>query len=302
MTFINGTYTVLVTPFTDNNKVDFESIANWLIFQNKYENIVGLVLLGTTSETSTLSYSEKIEIIKFVHNYNIIQDKPKQIIAGVGGNNTMEVIEFANEIKLFVDGLMVTVPYYNKPPQRGIIAHFKIISDTFLNLPIMMYNVPSRAGINMDPETMIELINICPNIVGLKETNQDNINNFINLLKKSNRTLGIDFKLFSGDDANIITYCKLGASGVISVASNIIPKKITDIVSLCIENKYENVDLYLENICEFINYLFIESNPIPIKEIMYYAKIYNTNHMRLPLVQMDKSLSKELINLYELVK
>ena len=294
MSFINGIYTVLVTPFTDNDKIDYVSMSKWLKIQMQHQSIVGLILLGTTSESPTLSNGEKVKIIKFVSKYNKQQVNPKQIVAGVGGNYTKEVINFTHEIKQYVNAIMVTVPHYNKPPQRGIVAHFQIIANTFSNLPVMMYNVPGRAGINMDPETMIEVINLCPNVVGLKETNPENTPKFIDLLKNTTRKLGDTFKLYSGDDANVIDYCKLGASGVISVASNIIPKQISDVVLLCLKGMYDLAELHLNKFEEFIKYLFVESNPIPIKEIMYYTGIYNTNHMRLPLVTMDSKKSQVL--------
>lgn len=301
MSFLNGIYTVLVTPFTDDDKVDYVSMVRWLEIQMQHSGIVGLILLGTTSESPTLSHNEKVEIIKFVSDYNKQQLNPKQIVVGVGGNYTKEVINFTHEIERYVHAIMVTVPHYNKPPQRGIVAHFQLVANTFANLPIMMYNVPGRAGVNMDPETMIEVINSCPNVVGLKETNPENVPKFVDLLQNTTRRLGDTFKLYSGDDVNVIDYCKQGASGVISVASNIIPGQISDVVSLCLGGKYDLAGSHLSRLEEFIKYLFVEANPIPIKEIMCYMEIYNTNHMRLPLVTMDPKKSQVLHKYVDLV-
>lgn len=293
MMFLDGTYTVLVTPFTADNKVDYDSINNWLKMQYQNKDIVGLILLGTTSESPTLKLYEKFDVIKHVSNFNksIDNENKKMIIAGVGGNDTLDVIEFTKEIKQFVSGIMVTVPHYNKPPQRGIFEHFKLIANSFQDLPVMMYNVPGRAGVNMEPETMIQIIKSCSNIVGLKETNINNLHNFYNLCINNDIKIGKEFKLFSGDDVNIVDYCRLSASGVISVAANIIPDKITNIVLLCLEKKFDNAEIELNDVLRFLEYLFVESNPIPIKDIMFRTGIYKNNKMRLPLVEMDKSKS-----------
>jgi 4-hydroxy-tetrahydrodipicolinate synthase len=298
-----GVYTVLVTPFANENTIDFNSICNWLICQydeNQSRKIAGLVLLGTTSESPVLTLQEKLDIIEYVYNYNLKQKNKKFLVVGVGGNFTQEVVEFTEHIKDYVDGIMVTVPYYNKPPQRGISAHFKYIANKFPELPIMMYNVPGRTCVNMEPETMIDVINSCPNVVALKEANGDikATEKLVELLKNTNRTLGDTFKIFSGDDINVVKHCVLGASGVISVASNIIPKQISNVVSLCLNKNFESADTELSKYSEFIKYLFIETNPIPIKEIMHNTNIYTTNNMRLPLVTMDKEKSNILTDMF----
>jgi 4-hydroxy-tetrahydrodipicolinate synthase len=298
MTFPSGTYTVLVTPFTEDNKVDYSSINNWLKMQYQNDKIVGLILLGTTSESPTLRTNEKKEIINFVSEYNKSVDNKKVIIAGVGGNDTLDVIEFTNDIKECVNGIMVTVPHYNKPPQRGIVEHFKLIANHFQELPIMMYNVPSRAGVNMEPETIVKIIQSCPNVVGLKETNLNNVPNFVNLIENTDIKLGQSFKLFSGDDINTVEYCKFGASGVISVASNVIPNKITSVVSLCLNEELYLAENELSRISDFLKYLFVESNPIPVKDIMCRTNIYKNNLMRLPLVSLEKEKSDILFQIY----
>lgn len=302
MIFPSGTYTVLVTPFTEDNKIDYQSITNWLEIQYQNNNIVGLILLGTTSESPTLKTNEKKEIINFVFEYNNSVNNKKTIIAGVGGNDTLDVIDFTNEIKNLVNGIMVTVPHYNKPPQRGIYEHFKLIANSFKELPIMMYNVPGRAGVNMEPETIVKIIQLCKNIVGLKETNLNNVQDFVNLINQTDIKLGQSFKLFSGDDINIVDYCKYGASGVISVASNIIPSEITSIVSLCLNNNFNSAENELYKIVNFLKYLFVESNPIPIKDIMYRMHIYKNNFMRLPMIVLESDKSNILYQLYKELK
>lgn len=303
MSFNNGVYTVLVTPFTNDDTIDFDSIGNWLNIQydeKQSGNITGLVLLGTTSESPVLTIQEKIEIVKYVYHYDQLQQNKKFLVAGVGGNFTREVCEFTDKIKQYVNGIMVTVPYYNKPPQRGISAHFKFIANSFPELPIMMYNVPLRTCVNMEPETMIDVINSCPNVVALKEANSDikMVEKLVQLLKNTNRKLGNTFKIFSGDDMNIIKHYMLGASGVISVASNIIPMNISNIATLCSNEDFKNAEQIFKKYEDFIKYLFVEANPIPIKDIMYNVNIYKTNNMRLPLVPMDREKSNILRNMF----
>jgi 4-hydroxy-tetrahydrodipicolinate synthase len=298
----SGTYTVLVTPFCENNgitEIDYKSLYRWINMQYR-SGIKNLVLHGTTSECPTLTNMEKIMICD-----RIAFDLPSDygwfnIYVGVGGNDTQECINFAKEIEHSCKGIMVTVPYYNKPPQRGIFAHFKAIADSVPKLPVIMYNVPGRTGLNMEPETMIEIIKACPNVIALKEANGDmkHCEKFVNLLKTTDRVLGDNFKLFSGDDMNIVEHCKLGASGVISVASNIIPKQINEIVKYCANKDYDKAQELLDIVSDFVKYLFVETNPIPIKEIMFLTKIYSTNILRLPLVSMDKDKSEILFKMH----
>lgn len=302
----SGTYTVLVTPFLKendtNNKhtIDHESINKWLHMQHHFR-IKNLVLHGTTSECPTISDDEKIEICQYIDYVNEAEFMNYfNIYVGVGGNCTQNCIDFTKKIKQYCKGIMITVPYYNKPPQRGIALHYKTIANTFPELPVIMYNVPSRSGINMEPETMIDIINSCKNVIALKEANGDmkHCEKFVNLLKSTDRILGDTFKLLSGDDANIVEHSKLGATGVISVASNIIPKQISEIVKLCLDKKFDLAEQQLIMLKDFIAYLFIETNPIPIKEIMHLTKIYSTNILRLPLVPMDSEKSKILLEKY----
>ena len=298
-----GTYTVLVTPFIIKNKkniIDYTSILKWMNIQFHFR-IKNLVLHGTTSECPTVTENEKIEICEYINNMNLTEFKNYfNIYIGVGGNCTQDCIEFANKIKKYCKGIMITVPYYSKPPQRGISAHFKTIANEFLDMQVIMYNVPGRSAVNMEPETMIDIINCCENVVALKEANGDlnHFKKFIELFKTTNRTLGMTFTVLSGDDINIVEHCKLGASGVISVASNIIPKQIKQIVDLCLKQKFTEADDILSQNKEFIKYLFVETNPIPIKEIMYLTNMYSTNILRLPLVSMDTEKSKILYDMY----
>ncbi len=310
--FNNGVYTVLVTPFANDNSIDYESIDNWL--RQQYKNkVVGLVLLGTTSESPTLTRDEKIAIVKHVHKFN--QGMPnnpsdcegtpgckKMIIVGIGGNDTAEVIEFGGLVEDYADAFMVTVPHYNKPPQRGIFLHFQMISKCFPEMPIMMYNIPGRTGVNMEPNTMIDVIRCCPNIKALKDAGGDLEKTYflVDELERLGITVSEDFKIFSGDDIDAPTLItKADASGVISVASNIIPYDVCEYINDLLNHRSKEAETKFDRCIDFIKYLFVETNPIPIKEVMNYAGTYETNHMRLPLVSMTHDKAVILHKLYD---
>lgn len=303
--FCDGVYTVLVTPFGNDNTVDYNSIDNWL--KQQYKNkVVGLVLLGTTSESPTLSQDEKINIVKRVYEFNqqIPVENRKMIVVGIGGNDTASAIEFGDCIEEYADALMVTVPHYNKPPQRGISMHFQMISKCFPNMPIMMYNIPGRTAVNMEPSTMIDVIKCCPNVKALKDAgdNLDHTYILVDSLEKHGIIVGKDFKIFSGDDIDATTLMvKADASGVISVASNIIPYDVCEYINDILNGKLSDAEAKFYRCEELIKYLFVETNPIPIKEVMNYAGIYETNHMRLPLVTMDHDKAIILHKLYDLI-
>ncbi len=306
--FYSGVYTVLVTPFANDNSIDYNSIDNWL--KQQYKNkVVGLVLLGTTSESPTLSQDEKIKIVKHVYEFNqqIPKETPgckKMIVVGIGGNDTGHTIEFGGLVEEYADAFMVTVPHYNKPPQRGIFLHFQMISKCFPDMPIMMYNIPGRTAVNMEPSTMIDVIKCCPNVKALKDAgdNLDHTYMLVDSLEKHGIIVGKDFKIFSGDDIDAITLMvKADASGVISVASNIIPYDVCEYIDDVLNGKLSDAEAKFYRCEELIKYLFVETNPIPIKEVMNYAGIYETNHMRLPLVTMDHDKAIILHKLYDLI-
>jgi 4-hydroxy-tetrahydrodipicolinate synthase len=273
--------------------------------RQQYKNkVAGLVLLGTTSESPTLTQNEKIAIVKHVYEFN--QQMPlenrKMIVVGIGGNDTAEVIKFGGLVEDYADAFMVTVPHYNKPPQRGIFMHFQMISKCFPEMPIMMYNIPGRTGINMEPQTMIDIIRYCPNVKALKDAggNLDKTYTLCDDLERHGIIVGKDFKIFSGDDIdaiNLIT--RASASGVISVASNIIPYHVCEYIEDILNGKLNEADGKFDRCVEFIRYLFVETNPIPIKEIMNHAEIYETNHMRLPMVNMTHDKATILHKLYD---
>ena len=218
-----GTYTVLVTPFTKNNYIDFPSLKKIIDNQLNYKTIRGFVILGSTGENSTITDDEKLDIIEFIYKY---VNKRKKIILGINNNNTKFCIEMIKKYEEFTDYFMITVPYYNKPSQKGLYTHFKLLSDN-TKLPIVLYNIPSRTGINLLPNTIIQLYDTCDNIVAIKESSRN-----LDQIIKLKRVCNID--IFSGDDELILPILSLGGCGVFSVASSIIPNTISDIVDHCL--------------------------------------------------------------------
>lgn len=290
----DGAYTALVTPFTSDGKVDMDDLKNLIETQNK-SNITGLVLFGTTGESPTIGNDIKDSLIKKLHE---LISKDKFTIVGVGGNDTAAVTEFAYFAHRFADAIMVTVPAYNKPPQEGIEEHFVTVAShkDVKNTPILIYNIPSRTGTNMEPETMLRIAKRCPNVVGVKEASGDmeQVKKIIKLFKDNNMSY---FKVFSGDDTNVVEICRLGGKGVVSVASNIAPNLVSELTLKCLREDYHEAQKLSNNSLSFFESLFLTSNPIPSKELLYHLKQIKTNTVRLPLVPMSNEKQKETLHL-----
>lgn len=301
-TFPTGAHTVLVTPFVKNTyEIDYDDLTQWFEYQSLL-NIDGLVLLGSTSESATLSNVEKLAIVKHIHTLNLQKSlqksSPKFITVGISGSNDIrETIEFAKECVGYCNAFMVTVPHYVKPPQRGIIEWFRQICchPDLKSVPIIMYNIPGRTCVNMLPETMKTIYDMCPNVVAIKEASGS-----IEQMKEVIRLIP-DIKLFSGDDGLIEDVIKIGGVGVISVVSNIIPYEITYLTKLCMEGNFEKANEIKKAVFmdELLTVLFCETNPIPVKHMLYRLKIYKSDEMRLPLVPLHKSKHAEVSNIME---
>ncbi len=278
----NGVYTALVTPFKDG-QVDFESLGR-LIDNQIQEGIQGFIVCGTTGESATLSSEEQLDVLDFVCKK---VDKKIPILFGSGSNNTAKTITWSQKACEFpIDGLLVVVPYYNKPPQEGLVAHFKAVADN-VEKPIVLYNVPGRTVAALSPQSVVELSKH-PNIVGIKEANAD-LNNFS--MYKSQ--VPEDFSLMSGDDGSCINFCFLGGHGVISVCSHIAPGKMVEWVKRARERD-ESVKEEFRQQLRWIDSLYISSNPIPTKYALMQKGILNTEDVRLPLVPMSENLKETL--------
>ena len=284
MSLFQGAGVALVTPFHEDQSVNYDELTRLLEFQ-----IAGgtdaIIVCGTTGEPVTMTEEERLAVI--THAVKIV-DGRIPVIAGSGGNCTENVIRFSKKCEeLGVDGLLVVTPYYNKGTQKGLYEHYKMIAEA-VRLPIIMYNVPSRTGINMLPETAVRLGKEIDNIVAMKEAS-GNITQVADLIKKAEGTLDV----YSGNDDQIVPILSLGGIGVISVLSNIAPGDTHDMV---MEYRNGNVkraaELQLKYL-DLVHALFCEVNPIPIKKALEY-KGFATKVLRMPLTEMEEANAEKL--------
>jgi len=274
-----GTGVAIVTPFHESGNIDFGSLEK--IIEHVISNGVNyLVSLGTTGESAALSKDEKVAVLDFtIETVN----KRIPIVAGLGGNNTQEVI---NTIKATtfdgVDAILSVCPYYNKPQQKGIYSHFKAIAG-ISPVPVILYNVPGRTACNITAETTLRLANDFENIVGIKEAS-GNLGQCMEIIK--NRPHG--FLLISGDDALTLPLLALGADGVISVVANAFPKQFSEMVNLGIKGKFNKARYLHYLLLEFTNGLFLDGSPSGIKAALETLDLCK-NTVRLPLVKVNKT-------------
>lgn len=283
-----GCGTAIITPFT-NNGVNFMEFKKLIEFQIK-EGVDSIIVCGTTGESSTMTTEEKKEVIKFAID---VANKRIPIIAGTGSNCTKSAIKMSKYAEsVGADAVLLVTPYYNKTTQAGLIAHYKAIAES-ITIPIILYNVPSRTGLNITPETCLELSKI-ENIVAIKEAS----GNISQVAEISNLCKG-NLAIYSGNDDQILPILSLGGLGVISVLSNIIPRDVHDMVQNFFDgNIKEATKLQLDTL-KLTSALFSEVNPIPIKAACNMCG-FNVGTPRLPLVEMTtigkEKLRKELIN------
>lgn len=288
MTLFKGSGVAIVTPFKGDG-VDYsklEELIEWHI-ENQTDAII---ICGTTGEASTMSDDEKREAIKFT--VDVVNGRIP-VIAGTGGNNTSHVIELSQYAEgVGADGLLIVTPYYNKTTQRGLIEHYTTISRN-VNIPIILYNVPGRTGMNISPQTAYELSKD-KNIIAIKEASGD-----ISQVAEIARLCGEDFDIYSGNDDQIVPLLSLGGKGVISVVANILPKDTHRLVMEYLSGNVEESRRLQLSMNSLINSLFIETNPIPVKNAMNLMGM-EVGEVRLPLVSMEKTnleiLSNELRN------
>lgn len=278
-----GVATAIVTPFNEKDEINFDEFKRLIDFQID-NSVNAIVVCGTTGEASTLSKEEKLELIKYCVK---VVNKRVPVIAGIGGNNTKVVIEEEKYVeKIGVDGLLAVTPYYNKTTQSGLIKHYQLIAEN-TSLPIILYNVPSRTGMDITPNTYLELSKI-RNIVATKEASGD-----ISKVLKIRSLCKENLNIYSGNDDQIIPILSLGGIGVISVLSNIMPRYTSNMVKEFFEGKIQKArDMQIE-VANLIELLFKEVNPIPIKESLNLLD-FNVGKPRLPLVKCSSELKKIL--------
>ena len=291
-TIFEGCGTAIVTPFTEDG-VNFDEFKKLIEFQIE-NDVDAIIVCGTTGEASTMTTAEKKETIKFA--IDIIAKRTK-VIVGTGSNNTkiaIEMSKFSEEAG--ADGILVVTPYYNKTTQQGLIAHYTEIAKS-VKLPIIMYSVPGRTGVNIAPETCKELSKI-ENIVAIKEASGN-----ISQVAKIASLCQDDLAIYSGNDDQIIPVLSLGGKGVISVLSNVMPKYTHDMTKKYFEGNVEQATKMQLDVIDLIDALFIEVNPIPVKYALNLMG-YNFGKPRLPLIELsdkNKKLMEEVMKKHQLI-
>ena len=272
-----GVFTALLTPFK-NGELDEVSFRSFIDFQIE-SGIHGLVPVGTTGESPTVSHDEhKLAVEICIDQAN----KKVPVIAGTGSNNTAEAIELTNHAcEKGADAALVVTPYYNKPNQEGLYAHYKAIAENS-DIPIMIYNIPGRSIVDMNLETMNKLFQI-KNIIGVKDATSD-----ISRVFKYKSIIGDGFNQLSGEDATTLAYMTYGGHGSISVTSNIAPKLCSDFMNLCLAGKFDEASKINDKLMKLHECLFIEPSPGPVK---YAAEKLGlmSSELRLPLVEISKN-------------
>lgn len=286
-----GAATAIVTPFK-NGEVNYEKYGELIDWQIE-KGIDAIVSCGTTGEGSTLSDAEHKKTLKFC------VDKVNgrvPVIAGTGSNDTEYGLQLSQHAEsIGVDGLMIVTPYYNKTTQRGLINHYNYIADR-VNLPIILYNVPSRTGMRIEADTVVELSKH-KNIVAMKDATGD-ISYAAEVFSKIGDR---DFAIYSGNDDMVVPILSLGGMGVISVASNVMPKEMHDMVMLYLNGDIHSSRKLQLDMNNIINSLFLETNPIPVKTCMNILG-YDVGELRMPLYEMADSNKERLINAINEVK
>lgn len=285
MKTLQGTGVALVTPFKEDKTIDVPALER--LVHSQVENGVDyLVVLGTTAETPTLSTEEKELVKKTVKQAN---NGRLPMVLGVGGNNTQTIVEQVREVspKDYIAILSVT-PYYNKPSQEGLYQHYKAVAEA-TELPILLYNVPSRTGVNMDYRTTLRLAKEVPNIIGIKEAS-GNIVQIMHLLRGRRE----NFLVISGDDATALPTVLLGGDGTISVLGQAFPERYSQMIRQGLEGNYKEANTIQYQLLEAVELIFKEGNPVGIKALLSLLGVINTLEVRLPLVNATEGLQKEL--------
>ena len=285
MAIFKGAGVAIITPMHEDGSVNYEKLEEILEFQIA-NSTDAVIICGTTGESSTMTHGEHLKTIKFEVD-KVAKRVP--VIAGTGSNCTETAIMMSKEAASYgVDALLVVTPYYNKATQKGLIAHYTAIANAVPETPIIMYNVPSRTGCNLQPATVAALVKNVKNIVGIKAASGD-----LSQIAKMMSMAGENLELYSGNDDQILPIMSLGGLGVISVLSNVAPKQTHDIVMKFMEgDTREAARLQLEAI-PLINALFCEVNPIPVKTAMNMMGM-EVGPLRMPLCEMEESNKETL--------
>ena len=287
MQALKGSLVALVTPMIPNGDVDYVALEN-LIDWHIEKGTNGIVSVGTTGESATVNIKEHLEVIS--HTVKYVNSRIP-VIAGTGANSTSEAIELTMESKqIGADFSLLVTPYYNKPNQNGLIQHYTKVANE-VDLPQILYNVPSRTACDLKPSS-VKILSEHKNIIGIKEAVGDpkRIDDLIQISSNNE-----DFLLYSGDDPSFLSMLKKGGDGVISVAANVVPEYISDICSSAFEEKFDNAEELDNKLSTLYELLFIESNPIPVKWMLYKMELIQKS-IRLPLIELDKKYHENMLS------
>ena len=292
MQVLQGSLVALVTPMLPNGDVDYsclENLIDWHIGQGTN----GIVSVGTTGESATLNVKEHLDVIAFTVKHT---NKRIPVIAGSGANSTREAIDLTKESKrLGADYALIVTPYYNKPNQNGLIAHYSAIANA-VDIDQILYNVPSRTACDLLPSS-VSVLSKHKNIIGIKEAVDDELR--IKKLVQISQNADSNFSVFSGDDPTFMDSMLLGTHGVISVSANVSPKSHSEICYAVKNGDYEKAKILNEHNLNLYRLLFVESNPIPVKWILYKMNLIK-NAIRLPLMELDETFHEEILS--EMIK
>jgi 4-hydroxy-tetrahydrodipicolinate synthase len=284
---LKGTGVALVTPFHKDGNIDFKSFKK-IVDRCIDQKVEYLVPLGTTGESVTLSSDERKAVLDFVVE---VTDKRVPVVLGLGGNNTREVVHTIEETEFNgVDAILSVSPYYNRPSQRGIIQHYKTIANAS-PVPVILYNVPTRTGSNIDAETTLELAHESKNIIGIKEAS-GNLEKIMRIIKNKPK----DFLVISGDDSITLPIIACGGDGVISVIANAMPKDFSEMVRCALDGNFDKARKLNYKLMEIIHAIFVDGSPAGVKGLLCTLNICS-EHVRLPLV----SVSKSVLNKFETI-
>jgi 4-hydroxy-tetrahydrodipicolinate synthase len=276
---LKGTGVALVTPFHKDGSIDFKAFKK-LIEKCIDGKVEYLVPLGTTGESVTLTSNEKRAIIDFVIE---VADKRLPIVLGLGGNNTQEILNQIEEMNFSgIDAVLSVSPYYNKPSQRGIFQHYKMIANE-CPVPVILYNVPGRTGSNMEAETTLQLAHEVSNIVAIKEAS-GNFEKVMKILKNKPK----DFLVISGDDVITLPFISCGGDGVISVIANAFPKDFSEMVRLSLSGNFDKARKLHYKLMDITNAIFVDGNPAGVKGLLSVLGV-TSEHVRLPLTSVNKN-------------
>lgn len=286
-----GAGVALVTPFTEENKIDFDALGK--VIDNQVKGGMDyLVALGTTAETPTLSAEEKREVVRFVKKNSA--DLP--VVVGMGGNDTRKIIKQIDKFDFDgVAGLLIVTPYYNKPSQEGMFRHYSAIAKAS-PVPIILYNVPSRTGVNLEYETVVRLAEASDKFVAVKEAS-----GILSQITRINKYTPDHFSVISGDDVLALPIISIGGIGVISVIANALPDKLSSLIHLALDGKYNEArELHFELI-DLFKLLFKEGNPGGIKALMHMQGTIQ-NELRIPLHRISDETYNEIKEAYSKLK